>query len=198
MCPDYDSGYTELNETCYSEQVLATKPNNLANDDFVDRLYQEIAADPNREQRPTIKFVHFTDIHMDPYYVAGSNKSCTDVICCRASDGFPTDPAEQAAPLGTFGCDVPFDVVTRMGEIINREIKPDVILWTGDIVPHDQNSYTFDYVSGLQRQLANFFRANLSQYPLYPLEGNHDFVTPNSQDFRTPDPMLAFNLEQWA
>jgi hypothetical protein len=30
---------------------------------------------------------------------------------------------------------VPVDVVTRMGEFINENIQPDVILWTGDIVP---------------------------------------------------------------
>jgi len=39
--------------------------------------------------------------------------------------------------------------VTEMGEIINNEVKPDVILWTGDVTPHDQNNYTFTYVSGL-------------------------------------------------
>jgi len=27
------------------------------------------------------------------------------------------------------------------------------------------------------------------------MEGNHDFGTPMSQDFKTPDPMIAFNLE---
>lgn len=84
-----------------------------------------------------------------------------------------------------------------MGDFINAEVKPDVILWGGDVTPHDQNAYTFEYVSGLQQRLADFFVANLSSYSLYPLEGNHDFVTPNSQDFTTPDPMLAFNLEIW-
>jgi hypothetical protein len=46
--------------------------------------------------------------------------------------------------------------------------------------------------------LTEFFKANLSSYSLYPLEGNHDFVTPNSQDFTKQDPMIAFNLEQWS
>jgi sphingomyelin phosphodiesterase len=76
-------------------------------------------------------------------------------------------------------------------------VKPDVIFWGGDVTPHDMNAYTFDYVSGLQTRLTDFFKANLSSYVLYPLEGNHDFVTPNSQDFTKPDEMLAFNLQQW-
>jgi len=160
-------------------------------------LYKEIAADPNKDSRPTLKFVHFTDIHMDMKYRSGASKKCSDVICCRAENGFPTDPSLRAGPLGTFGCDVPIDVVTTMGEIINREIKPDVILWGGDVTPHDQNAQSFEYVSGLQTRLADFFKANLTAYSLYPLEGNHDFVEPNSQDFTKQDPMIAFNLKLW-
>lgn len=55
-----------------------------------------------------------------------------------------------------------------------------MILWTGDISPQDQNDYDFDFVSSMQKRLTDFFKANLSAYPLYPLEGNHDFSVPNS------------------
>jgi hypothetical protein len=75
----------------YIGDILADKPAIIANDDFIDNLYKEIAADPNKEQRPTMKFVHFTDIHMDLLYRAGASKVCGDVICCRASDGYPTN-----------------------------------------------------------------------------------------------------------
>lgn len=42
-------------------------------------------------------------------------------------------------------------------------------------------------------------RENLNAWSIYPLEGNHDFGTINSQDFSnpTPDPMITFNAEQW-
>jgi sphingomyelin phosphodiesterase len=168
----------------------------LASDDFIDRLYEQIRNDS--QPRKTIKMVHFTDIHMDLKYVKGASTKCGDVICCREADGFPTDPALQAGPLGSFGCDIPVDVVTEMGDFINREVRPDVILWGGDVTPHDQNSYSFDYVAELQTRLADFFAANLSSYELYPLEGNHDFVVPNSQDFSKPDPILALNMQLWA
>lgn len=29
------------------------------------------------------------------------------------------------------------------------------------------------------------------------IEGNHDFVVPNSQDFSKPDPIIDFNLKIW-
>lgn len=73
--------------------MLSDKPAFLANDDFIDNLYAKIRADPNRDERPTMKFVHFTDIHMDMFYTSGASKKCPDVICCRATDGFPTDPS---------------------------------------------------------------------------------------------------------
>jgi len=33
-----------------------------------------------------------------------------------------------------------------MGELIKNEIKPDVIMWTGDIPPHDMWNYNLRYV----------------------------------------------------
>jgi len=134
---------------------------------------------------------------MDLKYTSGSSKKCDEVICCRPENGYPSDPSLQAGPLGSFGCDVPIDVVTQMGEIINREIKPDVILWGGDVTPHDQDHQSFEYVAGLQDRLTDFFKANLSSYSLYPLEGNHDFIEPNSQDFTKQDPMIAYNAKIW-
>lgn len=122
VCPSWNSNYIELDPISYSDDILSTKPAEIQNDDFIDNLYKEIANDPNREQRPTFKLVHFTDIHMDLKYRAGASKKCSEVICCRASDGFPTDPALQAGPLGAFGCDIPVDVVTTMGEVINKQV----------------------------------------------------------------------------
>ncbi len=93
--------------------------------------------------------IQFTDIHMDLQYVAGASNKCDNIICCRADDGFPTDESLQAGSLGDFGCDVPVDVITTMGEYINANLKPDVIFWTGDVAPHDQWAYNLSYVSSL-------------------------------------------------
>jgi len=63
---------------------------------------------------------------------------------------------------------------------VNEHVKPDVVFWTGDIVPHDQWQLDLHYVKENQRRLAEFFKANFSDYALYPLEGNHDFEVANS------------------
>jgi len=73
-CPSYNSGFVELNETDWVTAAMAGKPAIAANDDFVDKLYETIRNDPNKNSRPTMKFVHFTDIHMDMLYRAGASK----------------------------------------------------------------------------------------------------------------------------
>lgn len=52
-------------------------------------------------------------------------------------------------------------------------------------------------MTSLQKRLDDWFGSNLTNYVLYPLEGNHDFVEPNSQDFTKQDPMIAYNLQLW-
>lgn len=75
---------------------------------------------------------------------------CDYVICCREVNGKPKHPNETAGPLGSYFCDVPIDTLTTMGEFINAEVKPDIVFWTGDIVPHDQWQYSLEYVKRYQ------------------------------------------------
>lgn len=35
------------------------------------------------------------------------------------------------------GCNIPETTFTSMIEKVKNEIKPDVVFWTGDIVPHE-------------------------------------------------------------
>ena len=67
-----------------------------------------------------------------------------------------------------------------MGDYVKTEIKPDTILWTGDIPPHDQWNYSEDYIHEYSSWLANYFKANFTDEAIHVLEGNHDFVVPNS------------------
>ena len=67
-----------------------------------------------------------------------------------------------------------------MGEFIKDEINPDVIFWTGDVPPHDQWMYSEEYIKTYQTFLADYMSANFSDYAIHVLEGNHDFVVPNS------------------
>jgi hypothetical protein len=71
--------------------MLSDKPEAIKNDDFVDKLYETINNDPNKDKRPTFKALHFTDIHVDFKYVSGAQRYCDDLLCCRAVNGFPVN-----------------------------------------------------------------------------------------------------------
>jgi sphingomyelin phosphodiesterase len=46
----------------------------------------------------------------------------------------------QAGKYGSFGdsgCDIPTKTFESMIKFIKNNIKPDFILWTGDLIPHD-------------------------------------------------------------
>jgi len=58
-------------------------------------------------------------------------------LCCREENGIPENPADAAGEWGSYLCDPPRNVVSKMFEFIRDEIKPDVLFWTGDMTPHN-------------------------------------------------------------
>jgi sphingomyelin phosphodiesterase len=111
------------------------KPERIQDDNYLNNLYGSLGQ--STENRKTLKMVQFTDLHVDLEYVEGSAIDCGNIICCREDGGFPTDPSNQAGPYGNYYCDIPPKLFHSMGDYIKSEVKPDVILWTGDIAPHD-------------------------------------------------------------
>ncbi|KAJ9142785.1 Sphingomyelin phosphodiesterase [Pleurostoma richardsiae] len=86
-----------------------------------------------------IKVVHFSDIHVDQFYVPGSNANCSKPTCCRS---YTTDdsPGHNDAPAGRNGdhkCDSPVSLEDSLYAAI-KAIVPDAAfsLFTGDIVDH--------------------------------------------------------------
>lgn len=67
-----------------------------------------------------------------------------------------------------------------MGDFMNAEINPDVILWTGDTVPHNMWEET-DYSEKIRyiRRVTDFFDANMTNSTIYPVMGNHDYHVSN-------------------
>lgn len=136
---------------------------------------------------------------MDLDYVVGSNKFCNNVLCCRAENGTPENSADGAGVYGSVAyCDSPVSMLDKMTEKIN-ELAPDVLFWTGDVVPHDSWNYSQEYVEKYQVFLFDYMSENLGDWRTYPLEGNHDFGDViNSQNFATPDPLLPFLANYWS
>ena len=58
-------------------------------------------------------------------------------MCCRASDGFPTEESRKAKKWGSYYCDMPASSIRNLLQYIKTNIKPKLFFWTGDNAPHD-------------------------------------------------------------
>ena len=127
--------------------------------------------DQLKPEGKTFKIVQLTDIHLDFDYKVGSNANCVEVLCCRANTGQSSMPENRkvsyrndrygiddhqnfgnvssiAGKYGAFGgCDLPKITMLKALEVIRDEVKPDAVLWTGDIAPHDIWNQSFDHVA---------------------------------------------------
>lgn len=126
--------YKPLSADDYAASHLTLKKPELKNNDFMDKIYDKIAAD--KSQRKTLKVLHISDIHFDFDYTPGTIKTCNMPLCCNPMNGFTSDPELAARPFGEYSCDLPEGVLTDMLKYISAEIKPDTIAWTGDNSVH--------------------------------------------------------------
>lgn len=83
-----------------------------------------------------------------------------------------------------------------MVEFINKEIKPEVVIWTGDTTPHIewQNPKKEVKQQHIER-VTEFLKANMSYASIYPSLGNHDLSVSNMQNFDEVDPNILFSAE---
>lgn len=198
FCSNYmnyckDHKYKSLSEQDYIDNIITSKPDSLVKDDSIQKLYQK-----NASPTKTIKVAMITDIHLDLDYVEGAKTECGFIACCRAVNGFTDIKSKKAGKYGHYNCDTPLDLITSMGEFMNSEIKPEAIFWTGDTVPHNMHEET-DYQEKIKyvKRATEFFDANFTNLPLYPVMGNHDFQTSNLQNFENRDKMIDITKDMW-
>jgi sphingomyelin phosphodiesterase len=93
---------------------------------------------PPSGQSP-IQIVHYSDIHVDPFYEEGANYNCTKPICCRpyTTADAPGNNQYPAGEYGNYKCDAPVSLEESMYAAI-KSIVPNAAftLFTGDIVDH--------------------------------------------------------------
>ena len=64
--------------------------------------------------------------------------------------------------------------MTDMFRFVREELKPDMVLWGGDNVPHDVHTQTFDEVVMYMNKTTDAFKEGLKGIKIYPTIGNHD------------------------
>ena len=83
--------YSILESAEFVNRVLEGKSQSIKDNNFLNNLYKKIENDTNKSDRKTLKFVQFTDAHLDLDYKEGTLTSCKEPICCREKTGYP-DP----------------------------------------------------------------------------------------------------------
>jgi sphingomyelin phosphodiesterase len=121
-------------------------------------MYAEIAADPN--QRETYLAVHISDVHLDNLYTPGTIANCEGYLCCHESDGYAKKEGEiPAGYWGAYLCDIPTRTFTTMLDFIKQEVKPDMMIMTGDYSSHYEGYNDIQEVTEYVIQVTELIKA---------------------------------------
>ena len=191
--------YRTLKPEDYVNRVLADKPEIIKNNDFHDKLYDQIHADP--KPRKTVKVLHLSDPHLDFEYFEGTNAECGKPVCCRVEDGLPSKPEHAAGKYGHKNCDAPSIVAESAFEFLTTlsdDEKPDLILWTGDNTPHDVWEQSVEQNAFYTVKVTEFLEKHLPNIPVISALGNHEFFPVNVMKIHETDPTISSLANVWA
>ena len=182
----------ELNVDNFVQKRLASKPELIKNNTFVDDLYKQIAADSNA--REVVRSIQLADLHIDFSYTVGAPTQCSFPICCRdnGQDPHPKVDSPKAQFWGDYNCDLPTHTLKAMFDFIaaNQEtLKTEFITWTGDNSAHNVWSNTNEEVTRYTQWITDALNESLgaeSSIDIFPAMGNHDTWPVNVQDFSAP------------
>jgi sphingomyelin phosphodiesterase len=140
-----------------------------------------------------IQVVHFSDIHVDPFYETGASYNCTKPICCRpyTTADSPGNNNYPAGPYGNTNCDAPVSLEESMYAAI-QSIAPNAAftLFTGDIVDHavwlDNETQNIKDINDAYSRMSGLVN-------VYGTAGNHEAAPANA----FPPTALKTTAEQW-
>lgn len=179
--------YEQIDLNNLVNEMMKSKPLNTRDDNYVNSLYEQIAADPN--QRETYLAVHISDPHLDFEYKEGTLANCNSYLCCREDVGYPTKAGDiPAGKWGGYMCDTPRITLQSMLDYVKTEIKPDMFIWTGDNSAHNVWSNTNEEVTAYTVAITNEIKATFADTDItvMPVPGNHDTWPVDIQSFAAP------------
>jgi len=181
----------DLKEEIY--HLVIDKPAIASTNDYVNKLYAENKDKFDTEGRRPLKVVGISDLHIDYGYTAGASNDCGRPLCCRGDSGKPTDPSQAAGKWGDFKCDLNSITLDSMLAHIKNVIKPDLVLWGGDSIPHNVDSLTEDRNIQIMELITKQVRAGLDGIKIYPCIGNHDTYPQDVINMQVPHGNEAIN-----
>ncbi|KAJ3056022.1 Endopolyphosphatase [Rhizophlyctis rosea] len=124
------------------------------------------------------KFLHVTDIHIDPTYIPGSDPT---FLCHRKNDNDTT--LNVAGRFGALGkdCDSPVELVDAAFDFMKRNFSDEIdfVIYTGDTARHDRDAVKprteFDVLADHAAILNHLTKSfDTSKIRIFPTIGNND------------------------
>ncbi|ROT72613.1 Sphingomyelin phosphodiesterase B [Penaeus vannamei] len=137
-----------------------------------------------------MKVLHLADTHFDPFYKPGSNAECGEkYFCCREESGVVETPEAAAGYWGDYrNCDAPRWLLEAIFSHINETHQDlDLILWTGDLIPHNVWNTTREGNLDIIRQTVQMVKQYFPDTPVFPAIGNHESHPVNATSPSYPD-----------
>ncbi|CAL4122987.1 unnamed protein product [Meganyctiphanes norvegica] len=129
------------------------------------------------QDAPVMKILHLADTHFDPYYQPGSNAVCGEkYFCCRNESGPVINPEDAAGKWGDYrSCDAPrWTLEALYTHITETHEDIDLIIWTGDLVPHVVWNTTQEGNLMVIREAVQMVKDFFPDTPVFPAIGNHE------------------------
>lgn len=163
----------DLKQIVFDE--LHKKTEAAQKNDFVNNIYKEESERLSAYSKDElIKVVMMSDLHMDWDYLPGADNSCGKPLCCRSDSGMAPTAARAAGKWGDFNCDLNRLTLDNMLSEIKNNVKPDLVLWAGDSVPHNIDTLTFESNVNIMKNITKEVSEGLDGIKVIPCIGNHD------------------------
>ncbi|CAI4223429.1 unnamed protein product [Auanema sp. JU1783] len=134
--------------------------------------------------------LHLADFHMDVDYSVNGEKS---QMCHNVGNQSKTN---KLGSYGDYMCDSPEALVAYTLKQARSYVQsPDLVLWTGDNVPHIQG-YSWDYVYRCIDKTTSLIKNEFYGINIIPTFGNHDYAPANAYDTYSDLYSRTFNLWQ--
>ncbi|KAI8342778.1 Metallo-dependent phosphatase-like protein [Chlamydoabsidia padenii] len=159
---------------------------------IITTLVLPVLCQNTKSKSLTGKFLHITDIHVDPNYLAGSSPK---KYCHRKSKKSSKNTAGKFGALHT-DCDSPIALVDASFKFMKESLQDiDFIIYTGDTARHDRDDKIERKKSDVlddHKTVVNYFKKtyDVSTIKLIPTIGNndadeHNDLTPKSSIYKS-------------
>ncbi|XP_059468369.1 sphingomyelin phosphodiesterase-like [Neocloeon triangulifer] len=137
---------------------------------------------------PTLRVLHFTDLHLDSSYKPGNNANCGEELCCRTEHGLAPNKGDEAGYWGDYrDCDMPYHSFENLVEQASSHNDIDYVLFTGDVYDHGDVNTTQAAKKAATIYALTLFREKFPNLKVFPVLGNHAPHPKNIFSFDSPD-----------